>query len=183
MMEFQVKFCLHSGLRLWRTDMLLSTKSKCHKSKFRISWMYTYSLYDLKVHFWCPNKCLVSLRSSLNTLYLMRSKLKSHSCMNSKVWTMKTFNPSLENLFQWATVLLVEPFLPFVFCTWCLNLKKSGVEYLLLQTVYKRTILPVLYNLWIQYKNSKTSFVKCCLEILVLLMGQINASSTWFSDL
>ena len=77
MMEFQVKFCLHSGLRLWRTDMLLSTKSKCHKSKFRISWMYTYSLYDLKVHFWCPNKCLVSLRSSWNTLYL-----KLHSKMD-----------------------------------------------------------------------------------------------------
>ena len=96
------------------------------------------------------------------------SKSKSHSCMNPKVWTMKTFNPSLENLFQWATVLLVEPFLPFVFCTWCLNLKKSGVEYLLLQTVYKRTILPVLYYLWIQYKTSKTSFVECCLEFFVL---------------
>ena len=55
--------------------MLFSTKSKCHKSKFRISWMYRYSLYDLKVHFWCPNKCLVSLRSSWNTLYnISRSK-------------------------------------------------------------------------------------------------------------
>ena len=122
-------------------------------------------------------KFVNSMKKVFIVKYLMRSKLKSHSCMNPKVWTMKTFNPSLENLFQWATVLLVEPFLPFVFCTWCLNLKKSGVEYLLLQTVYKRTILPVLYNLWIQYKNSKTSFVKCCLEILVLLMGQINASS------
>jgi hypothetical protein len=31
MMEFQVKFCHHSGLRLWRTGMLFSTKSKGHK--------------------------------------------------------------------------------------------------------------------------------------------------------
>ena len=69
MMEFQVKFCHHSGLRLWRTGMLFSTKSKCHKSNVRISWMYRYSFYDLKVHFWWPNKCLLSRISSLNTLY------------------------------------------------------------------------------------------------------------------
>ena len=62
-MEFQVKFCHHSGLRLWRTGMLFSTKSKCHKSKFRISWMYRYNFYDLKAHSWWPNKCLVWLRS------------------------------------------------------------------------------------------------------------------------
>ena len=69
MMEFQVKFCHHSGLRLWRTGMLFSTKSKCHKSKFRISWMYRYSFYGLKVHFWWPNKCLVSLRPYCDTYY------------------------------------------------------------------------------------------------------------------
>ena len=57
MMEFQVKFCHHSGLRLWRTGMLFSTKSKGHKSNFRISEMYRYSCYDLKVHFWWPNEC------------------------------------------------------------------------------------------------------------------------------
>ena len=39
MMEFQVKFCHLSRLGLWRTEMLFSTKSKDHKSKFRISWM------------------------------------------------------------------------------------------------------------------------------------------------
>ena len=54
--------------RLWRPWMLLSTKSKGHKSKFRISWMYRYSYNNSKVHFWWPNKCLVSLRSSWNTL-------------------------------------------------------------------------------------------------------------------
>ena len=69
MMEFQVKFCHHSGLRLWRTGMLFSTKSKVHKSKFRISWMYRCSFYDLKVHFWWPNKHLFWFKSSSNTLY------------------------------------------------------------------------------------------------------------------
>ena len=61
-------FCTHSGLRLWRTGMLLSTKCKGHKSKFRISWMYRYRFYDLKVHFWWPNKRFIWCRSSLNTL-------------------------------------------------------------------------------------------------------------------
>ena len=37
MMEFQVKFCHHSGLRLWRTEMLFLTKSKGHKSNVRLS--------------------------------------------------------------------------------------------------------------------------------------------------
>ena len=69
MMEFQVKFCHHSGLRLWRTGMLFSTKSKCHKSNVRISWMYRYVFYDFKVHFWWPNKRFISRISSLNTLY------------------------------------------------------------------------------------------------------------------
>ena len=61
-----------TGLRLWRTRMLFLTKFKCHKSKFRISWMYRYSLYGLKVHFWWLNECLVSLRSSWNTLYIRK---------------------------------------------------------------------------------------------------------------
>ena len=69
MMEFQVKFCHHSGLRLWRTGMLFSTKSKGHKSNVRISWMYRYCFYDLKVHFWWPNKHLKCNISSWNTLY------------------------------------------------------------------------------------------------------------------
>ena len=38
------------------------------RSKFRISWMYRYHFYDLKVHFWWPNKRLFWCRSSLNTL-------------------------------------------------------------------------------------------------------------------
>ena len=70
MMEFQVKFCHHSGLRPWRTGMLFSTKSKGHKSKFPISWLCRSCFYDLKVHFWWPNRRLFWCKSSLNTLYL-----------------------------------------------------------------------------------------------------------------
>ena len=70
MMEYQVKFCHHSGPRLWRTRMLFSTKSKGHKSNFRISWMYRSCFYDLKVHFWWPNKCSKHQVLRSNTLYL-----------------------------------------------------------------------------------------------------------------
>ena len=73
MMEFQVKLCYHSGLRLWKTGMLFSTKYKCHKSNFRISWVYRYNFYNLKVNFWCPNKCFFWFRLSLNTLYYQHS--------------------------------------------------------------------------------------------------------------
>ena len=64
-------FCTHSGLRLWRTGMLFSTKSKGHKSNVRISWMYRYRFYDLKVHFWWPNKRLKCNISSWHTLYVL----------------------------------------------------------------------------------------------------------------
>ena len=64
-MDFWHFFCW----RLWRPYMLLLTKSMGHKSKFRISWMYRSSFYDLKVYFWWPNKRFFWLKSSLNTLY------------------------------------------------------------------------------------------------------------------
>ena len=76
-MKFQVKFCQHSGLRPWRTGMLFSTKSKGHKSKFRISWMCRYCFYDLKVLFWWPNKHLFWCKSSLNTLYTLEKESQS----------------------------------------------------------------------------------------------------------
>ena len=66
-MDFWHSFCW----RLWRPWMLLSTKSKGHKSKFRISWMYRSCFHGLKVHFWWPNKHLIWCKSSLNTLYLL----------------------------------------------------------------------------------------------------------------
>ena len=71
-MEYQVKFCHHSGPRLWRTRMLFSTKSKGHKSNVRISWMYRYRFYNLKLHFWWPNKRLKCHISSWHTLYTER---------------------------------------------------------------------------------------------------------------
>ena len=37
--------------------------------KKKISWMYRYHFYDLKVHFWWPNKRFVWLKASLKTLY------------------------------------------------------------------------------------------------------------------
>ena len=87
MMEFQVKFCYHSGLRLWRTGMLFSTKFKGHKSKFRISWMYRYHFYDLKVHFWWPNKRFFWCRSSSNTLYKwIKNYPKCHQTLRLLTW-------------------------------------------------------------------------------------------------
>ena len=43
----------------------------CHKSNFRISWMYRYCFYDIKVHFWWPNKCSKHQVLHSNTLYLL----------------------------------------------------------------------------------------------------------------
>ena len=70
MMEFQVKSCHHSELRLWRTGMLFSTKSKCHISNFHISWMYRCCFYDLKVYIWCLISGLKFDKACLNTLYV-----------------------------------------------------------------------------------------------------------------
>ena len=64
--DFGHSFCW----RLWRPWMLLSTKSKGHKSNFRISWMYRSCFYDLKVHFWWPNKCSKHQVLRSNTLYI-----------------------------------------------------------------------------------------------------------------
>ena len=52
-----------------RPWMLLSTKSKGHKSNFFIPWMYKSCFYDLKVHFWWPNKCSKHQVFCSNTLY------------------------------------------------------------------------------------------------------------------
>ena len=88
MMEFQVKFCHLSGLRLWRTGMLFSTKSKDHKSNFRISWMCRYHFYDLKVQFWWPNKCSKHQVLRLNTLYYVSTRVLVHTiiCLGKQNW-------------------------------------------------------------------------------------------------
>ena len=98
MMEFQVKFCHHSGLRLWRTGMLLSTKSKGHKSNVRISWMYRFHFCDLKVHFWWPYKCLLSRISSLNTLYL--HKIFIFDFTSYRVSHIEVFESKLSQFFS-----------------------------------------------------------------------------------
>ena len=40
-------------------------------SNVRISWMHRYRFYDLKAHFWWPNKRLFSYNQRWNTLYLV----------------------------------------------------------------------------------------------------------------
>ena len=85
MMELQVKFCHLSWLRLWRTGMLFSTKSKDHKSNFRISGMYRYRFYDLKVQFWWPNKCSKHQVLRLNTLYTLKCSQLISSSDNKKI--------------------------------------------------------------------------------------------------
>ena len=92
-----------SGLRLWRTGMLIATKSKCHKSNVRTSWMYRYSFYDLKIHFWWPNKCLLSRISSLNTLY---KKLTVSGCGVNLV--------SLPASFNWSNIVYGFEFIPLL---------------------------------------------------------------------
>jgi hypothetical protein len=59
MMEFQMKFCHHSELRLWRTEMLLLTKSKGHNSNGHCQWTYRYLFYSLKFHFERPSKAFI----------------------------------------------------------------------------------------------------------------------------
>ena len=80
--------------RLWRPWMLLSTKSKGHKSNFRISEMYRFCFYDLKVHFLLPNKHSKHQVLRLNTLYKL---LASIMC--------GTFNSFLAGLGQKSSVL------------------------------------------------------------------------------
>ena len=44
-------------------------KKNLIRSNVRISWMHRYRFYDLKVHFWWPNKRLFSYNQRWNTLY------------------------------------------------------------------------------------------------------------------
>ena len=67
-MEFQVKFCHSSELRLCRTGMLLLTKSKDHKSNVPCQWIHRYLFQSLKLNFKWPFKPLISRISLWNTL-------------------------------------------------------------------------------------------------------------------
>ena len=91
-MDFGHSFCW----RLWRPWMLLSTKSKGHESNFRISWMCRSCFYDLKVHFWWPNKSSKHQVLSVNTLYLFYlNELKG------AVYKIVVFRYSLPWLIEW----------------------------------------------------------------------------------
>ena len=127
-MEFQVRFCHHSGLRLWRTGTLLSTKSKGHKSKFRISWMYRYRFYDLKVYFWCLLSGLKFDKACLNTLYIdpkifqlsqnLTKFFDLHTHVLYQLQTWNCFGLGLQNNFTFKT------------CTKYVNQQKFGLQIL-----------------------------------------------------
>ena len=51
-------------------------KKKLFRSNLWISWMYRYHFYDLKEHFWWPNKRSKYIISSLNTLCNRSSRVK-----------------------------------------------------------------------------------------------------------
>ena len=107
MMEYQVKFCHHSGPRLWRTRMLLTTKSKGHKSNVRISWMYRHCFYDLKVHFWWPNKRLKCHISSWHTLYNSTYKEVKQK-VQIRIWEYKKKVFQTSQLGSWGTFLIAK---------------------------------------------------------------------------
>ena len=52
--------------------MLFLTKSKGHKSNVRISWMYKYSFYNLKVHISICQTQITFVSSLWDTLYVCR---------------------------------------------------------------------------------------------------------------
>ena len=57
--------------------------------------MYKYCFYDLKVHFWWPNKCLFSYRQRWNTLYhvVYNFKYLNHfECVSTQYFTINLMN-------------------------------------------------------------------------------------------
>ena len=63
-------------------------------SKFPISWMYRYHFYDLKVHFWWPNKHFIWGRSSWKTLYYDKTyRLSKHNGVEVFIKSGLNFHP------------------------------------------------------------------------------------------
>ena len=71
--------------------MLFSTKSKCHKSNFCISWTYWYHFYDLKVYFWCLTSILKFDKACLNTREIPCEWLKEEQFLVHKVFFKSGF--------------------------------------------------------------------------------------------
>ena len=57
-----------------------------HESNVHISWMYRYSFYYLKVHFWWPIKGLKCNISSWHTLYDRSKKGDKHTWPLQVTW-------------------------------------------------------------------------------------------------
>ena len=87
--------------RLWRPWMLLSTKSKGHKSNFRISGMYRFCFYDLNVHFWWPDKCSKHQILRLNTLYINSMDALHAHMWYIHQWTFLLVHTSIETIWIW----------------------------------------------------------------------------------
>ena len=69
-----VEFNPPSELRLWRTGMLILTKSNGHKSNVPYQWIHRQLFYRWKFIFRCPYKAFVSRISLWNTLYIFAIK-------------------------------------------------------------------------------------------------------------
>ena len=68
-MEFQVKFCHHSELRLWRTRMLLLTKSKGHRSNSHYSGFPNYLQTKSNLHISIYQSQIHQVKTRWETLY------------------------------------------------------------------------------------------------------------------
>ena len=58
-------------------------------SNVLISWMHRYLFYDIKVHFWWPNKRFFWCRSSWNTLYFRISWILMERPWNRFFWFLR----------------------------------------------------------------------------------------------
>ena len=131
-----------------------------------ISWMHRYHFYDLKVHFWWPNKRFFSHISSLNTLYKRPKEfvLLSPGLSNTLVvpnlvvlgLVQFILHQSLEHLSNQATPTLNQfrhSFVLLSFCNYqlkCIS-KKSGLM----------TCLKTILNCFsLEHSASKTKHLK-----------------------
>ena len=102
-----MKFSHYSGLRLWRTGVLFSTKSKCHKSNFRTSGIYRYPHHNLKAVFsWPPrsSKWCKSIRKTLYTYGELRIFLTNLTKFLTNILTKFDFSVDFSLTYNLLTV-------------------------------------------------------------------------------
>ena len=98
------KECDHRNMKVGKLSIFLSN--------VHISWMHRYHFYDLKVHFWWPNKRFFSDSLSLNTLYEYKGVKElivfNHTVSNSEFYAMYLIIEStiffFSQPFVWVTV-------------------------------------------------------------------------------